>query len=112
MENEITRKTIAMRNGTEKMRRDREYWSEEERKKLRILFAQGMSINEIAIELERSESAVFQQILQMGLYTRRPEVARTRRPAVKEPVCLCSVCLCDPALCPSCDHSQVIQEDM
>lgn len=92
--------TIAMRNGEVKMPREREYWTEEERSRVRILFSIGIPVNEIAIELERSENAVYQQILQMDLYTRSPEKTRKRRRKPMEPVCLCSVCSCDCSLCP------------
>lgn len=110
METNITEKTIAMRNGTEKMKRDREYWSEEEREKLRTLFLAGVPINEIAIILERSETAVYQQIQQMHLYVRAPESARKRRSVTGDSKCLCAACTCDRALCPLQERSRQGEE--
>lgn len=110
METNITEKTIAMRNGTEKMKRDREYWSDEEREKLRSLFLAGVPINEIAIMLERSETAVYQQIIRMNLYVRAPETSRKRRCVTGDSKCLCSACTCDRALCPLREHCRQGEE--
>ena len=65
METNITEKTIAMRNGTEKMKRDREYWSDEEREKLRSLFLAGVPINE---SLGQSHGNVPQKALRDGRF--------------------------------------------
>lgn len=108
MDANITNKTISMRNGTTKMKRDGEYWTEEERKLLRERFAAGVPVNEIAIELDRSESGVYQQIQQMKLYA---GTSRKRNSGAKKPVCLCSVCCCDPALCPLKNCCQQMQEE-
>lgn len=107
---ETKEKTIAMRNGELQLKKDGDYWADDERNCVRAMFAEGMPVNEIAIELERSENAVYQQIVQMGLYTRAPEKMRKRRSAPKEPVCLCSVCSCDRTLCPFCEVYQTSQE--
>lgn len=104
-------KTIAMRNGKILMKNDGDYWTEDQRNCVRTMFAEGVPVNEIAIKLERSENAVYQQILQMDLYTRAPEKTRKRRSGPKEPVCLCSVCSCDRLLCPLCEVYQAVQED-
>ena len=107
---EIQKKTVAMRNGEIKMKKDRDYWSDDERQTLRIEFGIGTPVNEIALRLERSETAVYQQIQQMDLYIRAPENTRKRRSVPKEHVCLCSVCSCDRSLCPLCKGYQTIEE--
>ena len=108
---EMKDKTIAMRSGKLQMQKDGNYWTEDERSTVRSLFEAGVPVNEIALELERSESAVYQQIYQMGLYVLAPEKKRNRRTAPKEPSCLCAVCSCDCSLCPRCEDYQAIQEE-
>ena len=107
---ETREKTVAMRNGTITMQNEGELWTDDQRSCVRTMFADGVPVNEIALKLERSENAVYQQILQMELYTRAPEKTRKRRSGPKEPVCLCSVCSCDRSLCPLCEVYQAAQE--
>lgn len=107
---ELKSKTISMRTGEIKMKRDREYWSNEEREKMQFLFENGISVNEIAIMLERTEAAVYQQIERMKLYARNPFATRKRTAVPKEPVCLCDTCSCDRSLCPRCKVYDTILE--
>lgn len=107
---EITEKTIAMRTGNLKMKRDREYWTDEEREILKTRFLAGVPYNEIALELERSETAVQQQIEQMQIYVKPTRAPRKRCHAAQEPVCLCSVCTLDRSHCPRCEHYGQFQE--
>ena len=107
---ELKTKTISMRTGALKMKRDRDYWTEDDRQVLRTRFGAGVSVNEIAIELERSEAAVYQQIEQMQLYKRNPFASRKRQRTAKETVCLCDNCTCDRALCPRCKVYDAVLE--
>ena len=59
---EIKQKTMTMRSGMVRMLRDREYWTAEDVETLKNEYYAGTSINEIAIMLDRSESAVYQKI--------------------------------------------------
>ena len=61
---EIKQKTMTMRSGMVRMLRDREYWTAEDVETLKNEYYAGTSINEIAIMLDRSESAVYQKIEQ------------------------------------------------
>jgi hypothetical protein len=108
---EIKNKTIAMRNGELPLLRDGEYWTDDERRRVQIMFEDGRPVNEIALELQRTERAVYQQISSMSLYVTAPEKMRKHRSGPKEPVCLCSVCSCDRSLCPRCEHYHTIQEE-
>lgn len=107
---EIRNKTIAMRNGEFPLLRDGEYWTDDERRRVQVLFEDGVPVNEIALELQRTERAVYQQIGSMNLYVIAPEKMRKHKSGSKEPVCLCSVCSCDRSLCPRCEHYHTIQE--
>lgn len=104
MKNKITEMTIAMRNGTLKMENDGDYWSDEDRQKLKDMFYAGSSYNEIALELKRTEPAVQQQIGLMQLYVKPTRSPRKRCPAAQAPVCLCAVCTLDRSQCPRCEH--------
>lgn len=108
---EIKNKTIAMRNGELPLLRDGEYWTDDERRLVQIMFEDGRPVNEIALELQRTERAVYQQISSMSLYVTAPEKMRKHKSGPKEPVCLCSVCSCDRSLCPRCEHYHTIQEE-
>jgi len=110
--NEIKDKTIQMRNGEIKMLRDGEYWSADDREMLRREYGNGTSINEIAIMLQRSESAIYQQIEHMGLCTRNPFSTRKKGGQSGASSCLCKNCKCDRALCPRCKVYQAVLEDV
>ena len=63
------------------------------------LFDSGVGITEIALELGRTEPAVYQQIEKLDLYGRKQNPQRQRN-GKKPPECLCGRCGNDPALCP------------
>lgn len=109
---EILEATIEMRNGEMKMLRDGEYWSENDREVLRREYANGTSINVIAIMLQRSESAIYQQVERMGLCTRNPYSVRKKGKQSEAHSCLCKNCKCDRALCPRCKVYQAVLEDV
>ena len=75
-----------MRNDMLHLDRESQYWTNEERDHLAEMFSQGRGITEIALELRRSEGAVFQQAKLMGLYHK----IRNRCP--KPACCLCPIC--------------------
>ena len=58
---------LAIRNGEMHPERSTAYWTPEERAELQRLYRDGQGISEIALLLQRSESAVFQQLLAMGM---------------------------------------------
>lgn len=109
-EQEIRDKTAAMRTGQLKMKREGEYWTDEEREELRVRFLAGIPTNEIALDLERTESAINQQVDRMQLVVKNTRAPRKNCPARQEPVCLCSVCTLDRSRCPRCEHYQAQQE--
>lgn len=96
-DNEFRQSVMIMRNKGEKMDREGEHWSEDERAYLQALFDNGTGITAIAILLQRTELAVIMQANQMDLFT-PPSKKRTYRPRV--PHCLCCNCKLDPTFCP------------
>ena len=108
---EKLQKTIAMRSGKLVLNRECQCWTDDERKKLKKYFADGEGITDIAIMLERSETAILQQVEHMKL--RERNIATSRRPSrVKLPShCLCESCMCDPALCPRCKDDKNEKEN-
>ena len=110
--NDIKDKTIQMRNGEIKMLRDGEYWTESDREILRREYANGTSVNEIAILLQRSEGAIYQQVERLGLCTRNLFSARKRDGQTEVLSCLCKNCKCDRAFCPRCKVYQAVLEDV
>lgn len=110
--NEIKDKTIQMRNGKIKMLRDGECWTENDREVLRREYSNGTSLNEIAIMLQRSEGAIYQQVERLGLYSRNPFSTRKKNEKADAYSCLCKNCKCDRALCPRCKVYQAVLEDV
>ena len=88
--NEIERiKQIqAMRQRTGQMEREGMYWTDEDREKLKMLFCQNIGITDIALELQRTEVAVMQQIQLLNLY----EKIRRSPASKKQEGCLCKKC--------------------
>lgn len=88
----------SLRNRTARLEREGDYWTEEEKKQLAIMFAADRGITEIAICLQRTEPAVFQQAIKMGLYRGYDGSKRKRR---KNPCCCaCGACNCPVSKCP------------
>lgn len=105
---EIEEGTIQMRMGERKMLRENERWTEEDRKTLRREYQLGTPINEIALMLERSEGAIYQQIKQQGLCIQN---YTSKKKSSKKKECLCKYCQCDCSLCPNrgaCKESQEV----
>lgn len=80
-----------MRKRTSRMEREGDYWDESEKEQLRQLFNDNVGITAIAVQLQRTEPAVIQQIEKLDLYQRK-EFPMRRRKIVKEPGCLCGRC--------------------
>lgn len=88
-----------MRNRTTRMEHEGDYWSPEERSQLEHLFHTGIGITAIAIQLQKTEPAVAQQIEKQDLYQRSQY--RQRRRTIKDHcTCLCGRCGLDPQCCP------------
>ena len=96
-EDQFRQSVIIMRNKNEKMDREGEYWTDEERRYLQQLFDSGTGLTLIAMLLQRTELAVIQQAQLMDLFT-PPHKKRKYGP--RPPRCLCHNCKLDPALCP------------
>lgn len=99
-----------MRRRTTRMEREGDYWTEEDKEQLDCLFHAGAGITDIAIQLQRTEPAVFQQVEKMDLYQRKENPIRQRSP--REPSgCLCERCTCDPVSCPHYEVCKDTQEE-
>ena len=89
MENTYSTKNeqiIAIRQQFVSNERHREYWSDYEKNKLKEMFENGIGITEMALELQRSEMAIVNQLNAMGLFKK----CRAPKKAKKE--CLCPQC--------------------
>ena len=88
---------IKQRAGLEPPAHEGDYWSGEDRARLKRLFDMGFGISEIALELRRGEPAICQQIAHMDLFERKRSRHRVR-PALPSG-CLCKECTADPEAC-------------
>lgn len=95
-ENGLQELTKAVREGSVLPERAGEYWKPAEREELKQRFYQGQGITEIALQLQRSEMAVVQQLMTAGLFT-SPGASRTRKGTA--PRCLCEKCGFNPDGC-------------
>lgn len=99
-----------MRQRTTRLEREGDYWTDEEKRQLRIMFEQGIGITEMAVRLQRSEPAIYQQIEKMDLYGRKTKPKRKTKQ--KEPSCLCNRCKCAGNVCPRYLECQSNREGM
>lgn len=90
----------SMRNHESCLERAGDYWSDEERERLREMFDDGIGISEIAIRPQRTEPAVFQQIEKMDLYQRKTRPTRRKSVNSKDCNCHCPICEVDKQSCP------------
>ena len=81
---------LAIRNGEIHPERSTAYWTPEERAELQRLYRDGQGISEIALLLQRSESAVFQQLLAMGMLAGQ---GKPRQRSPRQIKCQCPKCL-------------------
>ena len=68
----------SMRNQTLRADRAGDYWTDDEKNRLNTLFDSVVGITEIALELGRTEPAVYQQFEKMVLYGRKQNPQRQR----------------------------------
>lgn len=94
---EYEEKVYAMRKRCGENGISREYWSPEDNEKLREMFDQFYGITEMAVLLNRTERAVYQQILALNLYER---IYPSRKRALKHQ-CQCNNCF----LSSECSHN-------
>jgi len=69
----------ALRNRTTKLQREGDYWDQEEIEKLKDMFNEGVGISDIALQLQRTEPAVQQQIEKLDLYRRKDRPQRRKQ---------------------------------
>ena len=108
-EKELLESIKQMRLGTSQLDREREYWTLEEREQLIRMYTSLVGITEIAIQLQRRESAIIQQIVKLGLFDLAENIPHRQR-SEKKPVCLCCKCLIHDG-CPFYQSMQHITED-
>ena len=88
----------SLRNRTERLDREGDYWTKEEKQQLADMFAVARGITEIAVCIQRTEQAVIQQATKMGLYRGCDSSKRQHK---KNPCrCACSHCHCPVSKCP------------
>lgn len=95
-----------MRNRTVRLDREGDFWTADEKETLVRKFNEGEGITAMALELQRTESAVIQQIEALDLFGRKK-----KNPTQKLPCCLCANCKLDPALCPRQKQCPKCQEE-
>lgn len=105
-ENNYTESVKNMRNRTVRLDRQGDYWTADEKETLARKFREGEGITAMALELQRTESAVIQQIEAMDLFGRKK-----KNPTPKQPCCLCANCKLDPAACPHQGRCPKLQEE-
>lgn len=88
-----------LRNRDTRLEHEGDLWTVDERERLENLFYEGKGISEIAIRLQRTEPAVFQQIEKMDLYQRKSNPQR-RKFFEKSGSCLCQQCEANRSMCP------------
>ena len=104
--NSYKESVINMRNRTVRLDREGDYWTAEEKEALVQKFNEGEGITAMALDLQRTESAVIQQIEALDLFGRKK-----KNPPPKQPRCLCSNCILGPTLCPRREHCPKLQEE-
>ena len=91
---------IDLRTHKKRPEREGDFWSSDERENLSQFFMDGFDISEIALQLERSETAIIQQIEKLDLYNRTLVPKRKKRS--KDDSCHCGTCTADKKDCPRC----------
>lgn len=86
MDADKQQKLAAIRKGEILTERSCGYWSDKEREKLLHMFWSGIGISEIAMEFQRTESAVIKQLMDREVLT-YPQNRRKRSPKGK--TCSC-----------------------
>ena len=83
---------IALRNGDRPPHRSGVYWTEDELRELTIKFESGIGISEIAVQLDRTEVAIYQQLEKKGFLANqcKPRNRKKLERIVQD--CLCPFC--------------------
>lgn len=90
---EYVQRVKDMRNRVVTLEREGKYWSDDDIKRLRVMFNGGTGITEIAVRLGRSETAIIQETEKLGLFERKyPPRLCTRGKASVPDGCLCEKC--------------------
>lgn len=108
-EQDYTNTVKNMRKSAMRLERQGDYWSEEDKENLSKIFSEGVGITEMAVVLQRSETAIIQQIEKMNLYGRKLYPARQKN-CTEPSKCLCDTCMADLALCPLRSGGRCCQE--
>ena len=72
-----------MRKSAVRLERQGDYWSEEDKENLSKMFFEGVGITEMAVILQRSETAIIQQIEKMNLVLPTDCIRLGRRAALR-----------------------------
>lgn len=81
-----------LRTGKRPPQRSGEYWTEDEVQKLTTMFEEGIGISAIAVELDRTEVAIYQQLEKKGFLANqcKPRNRKKLERIVQD--CLCPFC--------------------
>lgn len=104
--NENETSIINMRNRTVRLDREGDFWTQDERDQLIRLFNNGAGITAMAMELQRTEPAIMQQIEKLNLYNRK-----TRRSPEKPRGGLQNASDLDGTPCPFCGRPLTAKEE-
>lgn len=80
---------VAIRNGDIPCERSTALWTKEERAELEESYKNGVGLSELSLRLQRSETAIYQQLVVMGLTTSGSRSPKKHRPNK----CECPRCL-------------------
>ena len=93
-----TEQIKALRSRAARPARENAYWSSGECEFLRTMYAEGIGISDIALGLQRSETAIMQQILKLDLPDRQAYPIRLKKNPKYH--CLCERCRLPEGECP------------
>ena len=89
-----------IRSGSMQLGREGSYRSDADTEKLKSLFFAGLGITAIALDLQRTDSAVYQQIEKLNLFRRGAYSKQPMSPDASGGKCRCRECTCDSIACP------------
>ena len=105
-----TEQIKALRSRAVRPKRENAYWSSGECEFLRTMYHDGTGITDIAILLQRSETAIMQQILKLDLPDRQAyPIRRKKKPKY---YCLCERCRLPEGECPRCGAEVMPHADL
>ena len=89
-----------VRSGKVHLGREGSYWSDSDVQKIKERFCEGIGISAIALELQRTESAVIQQIEKLNLFNRSSYNKHSEASHSSTGECRCCDCTCETVACP------------